>query len=595
MPNATPPNDQLAEPPDWAGETLVAAAGIESTSVLPAAGYRLGAVIGRGGMGEVVAARDQRIGREVAVKRMIGTRCGDEDVARFLREARIQARLDHPAIVPVYELGTDEAGRPFFSMKRLAGITLTERLAEPDAPLQPLLRAFVDVCLAIDLAHARSVVHRDLKPSNIMLGGYGEVYVLDWGIARVLDEAHAGDDAGTTPQHIDIATFDGHTRPGALLGTPGYMAPELLHGDAAQPPADVYALGAILFEILSGEQLHPRGTAAIAHTVSAPQCAPSTRRPDRAIPPELDQLCFHGLAANPRQRPSARQLADRVQAYLDGDRDLERRRTLAASELDAARAALALGDPEARVRAIRHAGRALALDPESEAVALIGSLVLEPPAQLPAALAANLEAERRAASSLRTRRGVYGYLSVLAFWAVVPFLHVRSWRWLIAFNVVLLALAGFGWIAARRGRLTVAYAMLGNLVLGVLVTRIAGPFLLTPLVICGVMIAFSAEAWTIARPRVLLAWVVATVMTPFALEWAGVLEQTWFVDPDGFVARSAIYELPGAVAGVALVVANLVFICIVGLYALEINRIAQAAQRALHIQAWHLRQLLPPG
>ena len=147
-------------------------------------GYQLGPLIGRGGMGEVVLAHDPDIGRDVALKRMKAAT--PELVERFLREARIQARLDHPAIVPVHEVGRDADGVPFFTMKRVTGTTLEKQIETEK--LQRLLRAFIEVCLAIDFAHARGVVHRDLKPSNIMLGDYGEVYVLDWGVARVLDD-----------------------------------------------------------------------------------------------------------------------------------------------------------------------------------------------------------------------------------------------------------------------------------------------------------------------------------------------------------------------------------------------------------------------
>ncbi|MBL9019023.1 MAG: serine/threonine protein kinase, partial [Myxococcales bacterium] len=153
--------------------------------------YTLGDLLGRGGMGEVVNAHDQRIGRDVALKRLTAEAPGATEVNRFLREARIQARLDHPAIPPVYELGTDEQQRPFFTMKRLAGRTLREMINTEQPASQRLLRALAEVCLAVEFAHQHGVVHRDLKPSNIMLGDFGEVYVLDWGLARVLDDAPA--------------------------------------------------------------------------------------------------------------------------------------------------------------------------------------------------------------------------------------------------------------------------------------------------------------------------------------------------------------------------------------------------------------------
>ena len=190
--------------PDPGGLTTVEAFAVGrrggEPGVLPPPGYVLGETIGRGGMGAVIAAQDLRIGREVAVKRMATMTPDGEQVARFLREARIQARLEHPAIVPVHELSVDELGRPFFTMKRIAGQTLGERLADR-VPQNRLLRVFVDVCRAIEFAHARGVVHRDLKPSNIMLGDYGETYVIDWGIARVLA-------AGEADRHGELVTLD---------------------------------------------------------------------------------------------------------------------------------------------------------------------------------------------------------------------------------------------------------------------------------------------------------------------------------------------------------------------------------------------------
>src|SRR5688572_14723008 len=131
--------------------------------------YIVGKELGAGGMGEVLLARDQQIERDVAIKRMRVT-ATPAAVARFVREAKIQGRLDHPAIVPVHELATDPEGRPFFVMKRLTGTTLADLLVSPTPPSrQKLLRAFADVCLAIEFAHARGVIHRDLKPANIML------------------------------------------------------------------------------------------------------------------------------------------------------------------------------------------------------------------------------------------------------------------------------------------------------------------------------------------------------------------------------------------------------------------------------------------
>src|SRR5690349_14585720 len=168
-------------------------------AILPAdAGRcRFGGRLGEGGMGEVLLAHDEHIGRDVAVKRIRASEPTAEELSRFLREARVQGRLEHPAVVPVHDLAVDRDGRPFFVMKRLSGTTLLELLgrlrADPAADgatvRRRMLRAFADVCLAIEFAHSRGIVHRDLKPANIMLGDFGEVYVLDWGVARALTEA----------------------------------------------------------------------------------------------------------------------------------------------------------------------------------------------------------------------------------------------------------------------------------------------------------------------------------------------------------------------------------------------------------------------
>src|SRR5207245_4097686 len=138
----------------------------------------------------------------------------------------------------------------------------------------------------------------------------------------------------------------------------------------------------------------------------------------------------------------------------------------------------------------------LALDPESGAAAdLVTSLLVEPPEQLPAELVADLDREARRATAERTRFGTYGYIAIFLFWCVVPFLHVRNWSCLISFNAVLMPLILFGWLAARRGRISIPIAMLANLVLAITMTRISGPFLLTPLLICGALLAFAADPW----------------------------------------------------------------------------------------------------
>ncbi len=562
---------------------------------LPEAGYKIGNLIGRGGMGEVLAAHDTRIGRDVAVKRMRNPRPNQEALVRFLREARIQARLDHPSIVPVHELGTDDAGRPYFTMKRCAGVTLA-RLIASGGSLHRLLRAFVDVCLAVEFAHSRGVVHRDLKPANIMLGDYGEVYVLDWGVARVL--ADGPDDPGSSIQPSDeTPSPEDSTKSGALLGTPGYIAPEQIEGDAPAPPVDAYALGCILFEILACEPLHPRGEPAIGRTLSTPQDSPARRRPDRQIPPELDAVCFEALAMDPAQRPTPRELADRVQAYLDGDRDLERRKTLAAEQLATAREALErAGDaPEARVDALQAAGRALALDPEStEATELVGGLLLEPPPVEPPDLVRSLDEHERRANRDRSRKSMFAYLSVIVLFPLVLALDVKNWTLIGAFYGAI----GLGLVASyfnyRSGKPAVPAVLAVNLAVVVLFTRVAGPFVLTPLVICCLVVGIIAIPWLNKHAGILLAYVAIVVMLPFVFEWLHVLPGTWSISSGAMMIQSDVFQTHGTFDEVSLVSVNLLFTLVVALLALGISRRQRRSERALLVHAWHLRHLVGP-
>ncbi|MBL9018523.1 MAG: serine/threonine protein kinase, partial [Myxococcales bacterium] len=392
-----PPSDLVPESMGGGPQTLVDTQATSTTTApapaldlaAPQHRYTLGPVLGRGGMGEVFSAIDEQIGRPVAIKRLRMTEPSRDALTRFLREARIQGRLEHPAIVPVHELWKDDMGRPFFVMKQLAGVTLGDVLgklafgshdAQKQFSRQRLLRAFADVCLAIEFAHTRGVVHRDLKPANIVLGDFGEVYVLDWGVAKLMNEAEAPSFSDVPSLH-DAPAHD-ETAAGAILGTPGYIAPEQIRGEPdLDGRADVYALGTILFEILTLYPLHPRGQAAIASALNGIDARPSRRALDRVVPPELDAICVKATAVDKHDRyPTARALGDAVQQFLDGDRDVVLRRELARSELQTARSALAQGSgPKERRVAIRAAARALAFDPTSPQPAdLLGRLMLEP-------------------------------------------------------------------------------------------------------------------------------------------------------------------------------------------------------------------------
>ena len=553
--------------------------------------YALGEVIGKGGMGEVLNAHDRRIGRDVALKRLNADAPTKVDTDRFLREARIQARLEHPAIVPVYELGKDQLGRPYFTMKRLAGHTLREMLPAEAPASQRLLRAFAEVCLAVEFAHQRGVVHRDLKPSNIMLGDYGEVYVLDWGLARVFT------DAQTEVVTADLDSLDGTGEPSQLLGTPGYIAPEQLHsaGEVGRP-VDVYALGSLLFEILTKQPVHPRQSqAAIASTLNATTVvSPAQRFPDLGIPPELDALAVQALAMDATSRPTARQIGERVQAFLDGDRDLARRKGIAHEQLFRAHEALDKGH---RAEAMHAAGRALALDPElAGAAALVTSLVLEPPKEPPPELVSALRAADSDGVRRHARTSIIAYLAIASFLPIAAWNGINKWGEVLAVFAAALTLAGAAWAIRRRPDRSfvemVGYAI-ANGVLLALLSRMAGPFTFVPALTCVVTMSCMAYPAFIKRSWVLVLIMVASFTIPLLLEARGLLEMTWELGDGGLFSHAGALAISGSRTFTLVVGATLATYVIAGIHASSIARTNRRAQLALVTQAWHLRQLLP--
>jgi serine/threonine-protein kinase len=283
-----------------------------------------------GGIGRVWLAYDAALGREVALKELRPDRADDAALrARFLREAQITGQLEHPGIVPVYEVAGPSPGcQPFYVMRFIRGRTLSEsaqayhhkRAAGQAGPVErvALLNSFVAVCNAVAYAHARGVLHRDLKGRNVVLGEYGEVVLLDWGLAKVLGPSGEEDLQGPPVAPAEPAEGDG-TVPGTALGTPAYMAPEQAAGrlDLLSCRTDVYGLGAILYEILTGRPPHA-GTSPEEVLREVREREPARPRALCAeVPAALEAVCLRALTRDPAGRyPSAAELAHEVQCWL---------------------------------------------------------------------------------------------------------------------------------------------------------------------------------------------------------------------------------------------------------------------------------------
>jgi len=330
--------------------------------------YELGDVIASGGQGVILDARDINVQRSVAMKVLHDPgKANDRQVARFIREARITGQLEHPGVVPLHELGVDSDGKAFYTMKMvqgrdlenvLAGISRGDTQTIGDYPLSHLLTIFQKICDAIAFAHARGVIHRDLKPANIMVGDYGEVLVMDWGLAKALPQAGLGDaeppadlpgepeaaTAAVDPMREDADAQIMATMDGAVMGTPAYMAPEQALGKIPEldERTDIYALGAILYNILTlsapitGDNVrelldkaaagdmptptdfNPQGTTAkLEHDPG--KIAPLGHLPGRRIPQSLAAVAMKALATAPPDRyQSVGDLQGDVAAYQNG-------------------------------------------------------------------------------------------------------------------------------------------------------------------------------------------------------------------------------------------------------------------------------------
>jgi serine/threonine protein kinase len=282
-------------------------------------------------MAEVFVAQDAELNRMVAIKEIARGDDHPDTRARFLLEAEITARLEHPGVVPIHGLGHYADGRPFIAMRFIRGESLKEAIDrsyvetgasghEQLLQLRQLLRRFLDVCQTIDYAHNRGIVHRDIKPTNIMLGPFGETIVIDWGLAKPMDRT------GSEPIENSAG---GALRPqrslskeevlGMVIGTPGYIGPEQARGDLNRmgPTSDIYSLGATLYTILTGRSpvegssAHERLSRAIRGDFLPPRIV------NERVPRPLEAICLKAMSLRPEDRyPSARALSEDIERWL---------------------------------------------------------------------------------------------------------------------------------------------------------------------------------------------------------------------------------------------------------------------------------------
>jgi eukaryotic-like serine/threonine-protein kinase len=313
-----------------------------------AGGVRLLGEIARGGMGSVLRGRDDDLGRDLAVKVLL-ERYKDrpELVRRFIEEAQIGGQLQHPGIVPIYELGTFTDHRPYIAMKLVTGCTLAKLLGGRPGPTHDLprfLAIFEAICQTMAYAHARGVIHRDLKPSNVMVGSFGEVQVMDWGLAKVMPRGAAMDETtrgiesdSLAVQTVRSGSTDGDSHAGAVLGTPAYMAPEQARGevDRIDERADVFSLGSILCELLTGHPAFDGGSGAesLRKAAAGELSGALDRLAACGAEAGLLALAVACLQAEPEVRPrDAREVASRVRAHLAGVQERLREAELARAE-----------------------------------------------------------------------------------------------------------------------------------------------------------------------------------------------------------------------------------------------------------------------
>jgi serine/threonine protein kinase len=308
-------------------EALPAIPAAPAPSPTGASRYRKLRSHARGGLGEVSVALDEEFGREVALKEIQAQHADRADLrARFLREAAITGNLEHPGIVPVYSLGQYPDGSLYYTMRLIHGESLHDAIkrfhhadqtrrdpGERELSLRGLLRRFIDVCNAAGYAHSRGVIHRDIKPSNVMLGEYGETLLVDWGLAKVVNQPEG---ATVVARPVPPGADSTQTAPDLAVGTPAFMPPEQARGehDRLDERCDVWALGATLYCLLTGYAPY---AGPLAREQAANAAFSPARQVNRRVPAPLEAVCQTAMALRPEARyGSARALAADIERWL---------------------------------------------------------------------------------------------------------------------------------------------------------------------------------------------------------------------------------------------------------------------------------------
>ena len=565
--------------------------------------YRADKLLGQGGMGEVRLHRDQLIGRNVAVKtirpQLINT--GDYR-ARFLREARIQGQLEHPAIVPVHDVGLMPDGRLYFTMKEITGQTLRSILRAlkeekgsdvPRKNRRRLLSAFSRLCLAIDYAHQQGVAHRDIKPENVMLGSFGEVWVLDWGMSSA--GVQPDSESGISGEPLTV------TQDGLVFGTPGYAAPEQLKLVAGEigPKCDVYTLGVILFELLTFKPFHTGGNLN-ALLWSAAMGGALTVEDDHGLEPELIDLIRACTQRDPNARSiTTRDIHDAVEHFLDGVRDLALRQDLAHAHLEIANHALQhtgadnMGDRQDALRAL---GQSLALDPgNEEPLDLLANVLNRPVTYLPEAVEARIEKQYQQRLKTMVAWGKLTMMvSILLLWPILRAIGIRESGpvnsfFALAVGMILLAVY-LSRSDAWQPRVIKIAIVLSTVTMGAL-TVFFGPLIVTPL-----FILCNTAAWTFVLPKQFIRFTIGTALlvaiVPVLCETVGTIRFYSF-DGSAMLVRSSVIEMSPALTIPFIALSTVAALGILAVIGVKLRATIDANERRVEFMNWQLQEIFP--